>query len=267
MHETCPPANDHYVYLHRKASTGEIFYVGAGRKHRNKSRCGRSKFWLATVAKHGLEVELFATGLSFSDSRDLEILTISNLLRAGIRLCNMTAGGEGLNGLKHRDETKAKISSANIGKNLGKKPSEETKAKLSRARKGRKHSKETKEKISSAQKGRPKKNPPHNKGKPMPEEQRVKLAGIPKSQSHIEAIRVRAVERWAAIPKENRPKVDNSGENNPRADRQEYLFVHDGGALFRGTRVAFFAETGLNPKALFRSVPTMNLGGWRYYCS
>jgi len=267
MHETCPPANDHYVYLHKKASTGEIFYVGAGRKNRSRSKCGRSKFWQATVAKHGLDIELFAVGLSFADSRTLEILTISNLLRVGIRLCNMTAGGEGLNGLKHRDETKVKIAASNIGKNLGKKPSEETRAKLSEARKGRVHSLESRAKMSATQKGRPKKSPPHNKGKPMPEEQRAKLSGIPKSQGHIEAIRAKAVERWAAIPKEDRPKVDNSGENNPRADRHEYLFVCDDGRFFRGTRVAFLAETGLNPKALFRSAPAMNLRGWRYYCS
>lgn len=267
MHETCPPANDHYVYLHRKASTGQIFYVGAGRKGRSRARCGRSKYWHATVAKHGLEIEMFAEGLSFDDSRALEILTISNLLRAGFRLCNMTAGGEGLNGLKHRNETKVKIAASNIGKNLGKKPSEETRAKLSEVRKGRIHSQETREKISSAQKGRPKKNPPHNKGRPMSEEAKAKMKGIAKSPEHIAIIRANAIARWALIPKQDRPKVDNSGASNPRADQHEYLFAHADGRFFRGTRVAFFAETGLNPKALFRSAPTMNLRGWRYYCS
>lgn len=267
MHETCPPANDHYVYLHRKAGNGEIFYVGAGRNGRSKSKCGRSKFWLATVAKHGLLIEILASDLSFQGSRDLEILTISSLRDAGYKLCNMTAGGEGLNGLRHREETKAKIAAANIGKNLGKKWSDETRSKISQARVGRTHSQETKDKMSAAQKGRPKKTPPHNKGKRMPEEQRAKLSGIPKSQAHIKIIRANALARWAAIPKEDRPKVDNSGANNPRADRKEYLFAHADGRFFRGTRVAFLAETGLNPKPLFRSSPTTNLQGWRYYCS
>lgn len=267
MHETCPPVSDHYVYLHRKAGTGEIFYVGAGRKNRSKSKCGRSKFWQAVVAKHGLVIEIFVSGLSFSDSRNLEILTISNLLQVGIRLCNMTAGGEGLNGLKHREDTKAKIAAANIGKNLGKKWSEETRVKIIDARIGMTRSPESRAKMSAAQKGRPKKNPPHNKGKPMPEEQRIKLVGIPKSHAHIEAIRAKALERWAAIPKEDRPKVDNSGGNNPRADKNKYLFFHSDGIVFRGTRVEFAAETGINPKGLFRSKAAAQVHGWRYYCS
>lgn len=267
MHETCPPVSDHYVYLHRKASTGEIFYVGAGRKHRSRSKCGRSKFWLATVAKHGLEVELFATRLSFSDSRDLEILTISNLLRAGIRLCNMTAGGEGLNGLTHREDTKAKISAANIGKNLGKKWSEETRKRIMDARKGMTRSEESRARMSAAQKGRPKKNPPYNKGKPMSEEQKSKLRGLPKTESCIRLIRDKAIARWAAIPKEDRMKVDNAGANNPRADRNEYLFIHESGEKIRGTRVEFRAATGIDPKNLFKSKISITVHGWRYYCS
>jgi len=55
---------------------------------------------------------------------------------------------EALKGKKHSEETRAKMSAANKGKKL----SEETKRKISEAREGKKHSEESKRKISAAQK-------------------------------------------------------------------------------------------------------------------
>lgn len=267
MHELRQPHHDHYVYLHKRESDGSIFYVGAGRKERCRSRCGRSKFWLATVAKHGLIVELLKTGMGFDESRAFEIATIKRLREQGERLCNMTDGGKGLNGLKHKEATKAKISANNIGKNLGKKWSAETREKISEARKGRTHSPETKAKISAAQKGIPKGKPSPRRGIPMPEEQRLKLLGLPKSEECIRKIRAKAIDRWAAIPSEERPKVDNHGLNNPRADKTEYLFVHSDGRWLRATRVGFAESTGIRPNKLFGSNQSITLHGWRRYCS
>lgn len=267
MHELRQPHPEHYVYLHRRKSDGSIFYVGAGKGSRCRAKCGRSKFWLATVTKHGLVIELLKTGMTFDESRAFEIETIKRLREEGERLCNMTDGGEGLNGLKHRQDTKAKISANNIGKNSGKTHTAEARKKMSAARTGGKRSDETKAKMSAWQKGKPKVSPPHNKGVPMPEDQRLKLVGLPKSQECIEKIRAKAIARWAAIPADKRPSQDNSGLNNPRADKTEYLFVHNDGRWIRATRVSFSKSTGIRPNGLFGASPAITLHGWRRYCS
>ena len=90
---------------------------------------------------------------------------------------NFTEGGDGTSGFKHSEETKKKISEARKGK--GKPLSEETRRKMSEANKGENHpmygkprSEETRKKISETLKG--KNNP--NYGKPLPEEIRKKLS-------------------------------------------------------------------------------------------
>lgn len=149
----------------------------------------------------------------------------------------------------------------------GRKWSEETRVRLSQARKGRVHSPETRAKMSATQKGRPKSKPPHNKGVKMPEEQRLKLVGRPKSQECIEKLRAKAIARWASIRADERQSADNSGMNNPRADKIEYLFVHSDGRWLRATRVGFAESTGIRPNKLFGSNQSITLHGWRRYCS
>ena len=76
-------------------------------------------------------------------------------------------------GKSHSEETKAKMSAAKKGKpspTKGKSHSEETKAKMSAANKGKSPSDETKAKISAAKKGKPS----HKKGKPQSEEHKAK---------------------------------------------------------------------------------------------
>lgn len=74
---------------------------------------------------------------------------------------NLTDGGDGILGIKHTEETRKKMSEsqkANYIKenhpNFGKHLSEETKEKLSEAKKGKIRSEETKQKISDAMKGK-----------------------------------------------------------------------------------------------------------------
>ena len=88
---------------------------------------------------------------------------------------------------KHRPEARAKIAAANRNKSpearaklglassryhTGKKRSEETRKKMSAARKGRMLSEETRKKISAAKKGRP----ATNRGVPQSEETRKKIS-------------------------------------------------------------------------------------------
>lgn len=63
---------------------------------------------------------------------------------------NSTLGGISVRGFKHSEESKRKMSEANIGKNL----SEETKRKMSKSNVGKIFSEETKRKISEAKMGK-----------------------------------------------------------------------------------------------------------------
>ena len=94
--------NEFYVYAHRKATTGEIFYIGKGKDDRAYSKKRRNKHWLNVVNKHGYFVEILADSLSEKESLLLEVETIK---KYGIEnLTNMTAGGVG--GATYRKYTK-----------------------------------------------------------------------------------------------------------------------------------------------------------------
>lgn len=126
-----------FVYVHRKADTGEVFYVGKGsRKKKNPSERAfvtkkRSKFWSAIVERHGVAVEVVAWFEREEDAFEMERGLISHLGRRsdGGTLCNMTLGGEGQVGLQKSEETLKRLSDANSGErhhNWGKRLSAET---------------------------------------------------------------------------------------------------------------------------------------------
>lgn len=99
----------HYVYAHRRASDGRIFYIGKGsHPDRATTRDRRNAYWQAVVAKHGLTVEVvmhFATdALAQQCERDL----IAWYGREN--LTNLTDGGDGCAGLVPTEETRRKLS-------------------------------------------------------------------------------------------------------------------------------------------------------------
>jgi hypothetical protein len=169
---------DFYVYLHRKVSNGEVFYVGKGKAGRAWNKVARSRYWKAIVAKHGFYVEIVQSGMQEWWSFELEKDLIQKYGREN--LCNLTDGGDGMSGHFHSEEsiakmkghsvseeTRKKISAGNKGKkrnqaerdrisemNKGRKHSEEHKKRLSLARMGHSISEETRKKISAAQIGR-----------------------------------------------------------------------------------------------------------------
>jgi hypothetical protein len=113
------------VYVHRKADTNEIFYVGKGtiltrdRYARAYETRRRSDFWKATVAKHGFTPEIV---LEFDDedlAHRFEIDLIAHYVRRcdGGVLCNLTLGGEGQSGHAVSEATKEKLRIANGGVN------------------------------------------------------------------------------------------------------------------------------------------------------
>lgn len=129
-----------------------------------------------SIRKHNVEnfeLEILVQGnFSKTELNDLEIDFI-RLYNSIDRLYgyNLTAGGEGVVGLKHSQKTKEKIGKLSKGRkhseetkkliglkskgrNLGYKHSEETKEKFRQAKIGKKLSKEHREKISKIHKGK-----------------------------------------------------------------------------------------------------------------
>lgn len=93
-----------YVYVHKTADTGNIFYVGKGCRNRAYSTNRRNVFWQRVVKKHGFIVEIIYSGLTEQDAFKIEIDTIYNLRLYGERLTNLTVGGEGASGYKWTEQ-------------------------------------------------------------------------------------------------------------------------------------------------------------------
>jgi hypothetical protein len=179
----------YYIYQHRKADTNEIFYVGKGKCNRMHGTQGRNKHWKNTVNKHGYVAEKLFDGLDEELALLSEIEIIDIYKKRGIKLVNITNGGEGISGHSYirTDETKRKLSESKKGipgkfksehfteemrktiteankrrKGIptgkanfaGKSHSEEHKEYIRQKMKGRVYSEETKVKMSIAQKKR-----------------------------------------------------------------------------------------------------------------
>ena len=146
--------NKYYTYSHCKPD-GSIFYIGKGMGDRVFSKDNRNIHWKRTVAKYGYEPQILAHWDTEEEAFSHEKLLISCFKDMGIKLVNLTPGGEGSAGYKWTDEQKANfdISGSKNGM-FGKKHSEETKCKISKKAKGRKISEEAKYKISAKLKNR-----------------------------------------------------------------------------------------------------------------
>lgn len=106
-----------YVYLHRRKTDDKVFYVGKGHSYRSTSRSGRNRWWRSVEAKHGYYAEILEGGLSNEEACALEVKTIADLRKSGIKLCNIANGGEsGLVGIPISEEHKALLSILNTGR-------------------------------------------------------------------------------------------------------------------------------------------------------
>lgn len=93
--------DNYYVYIHKKKTTGEVFYVGKGKEKRAWAINGRNKYWKNIVSKHGFTVEIYATDLQEWYALELEkelILKYGRLVDKSGSLCNITIGGESCGG-------------------------------------------------------------------------------------------------------------------------------------------------------------------------
>lgn len=100
----------YYVYIHRKADTKEVFYVGKGHGNRAFTKVNRSALWQNVVNKHGYIVEFIEVGLQEWAAFELEVDYIAYYGRRDTghgNLVNFTDGGEGTSGHIWTDEMKA----------------------------------------------------------------------------------------------------------------------------------------------------------------
>lgn len=99
---------DFYVYLHRRATTGEIFYCGKGTRRRAWSHGGRNNHWRNIVKKHGYTIEIIQDGLQEFAAFELECDLIALYGRKDCKLgplVNVTDGGEGSSGAIYSEAT------------------------------------------------------------------------------------------------------------------------------------------------------------------
>jgi hypothetical protein len=124
------------VYRHHRLDKNEVFYVGIGKKEsRAFDMVHRNHIWKGIKSRSEVEVEIVSRDLSWDLACELEQLMISEYGRIDLHsgtLANLTDGGDGSVGVKQSQETIDKRANSNRGR----KNTEETKRKMSEARKG-----------------------------------------------------------------------------------------------------------------------------------
>lgn len=141
---------DFYVYEHRRASTGDVFYVGKGQGRRAWFTNNRSRHWQNIACKHGVDVCIVQDGLQEWAALEFEcgLIALHGRLDIGLGpLINFTDGGEGTSGRIMPECQRVALSLA--------KSTPEAIARAKATHKGKKHSPETIKKMSAAKLGKP----------------------------------------------------------------------------------------------------------------
>lgn len=130
-----------YTYIHRRNDTGAIFYVGKGRGRRAYDVRSRNTYWKNVVGKAGHSVEMLITGVDEELAFFIETEAIDLYRMRGIKLVNLTDGGDGASGYSHSESTKQSMSISRKGRkawNKGAVVPQEVKDKISASNKGQK---------------------------------------------------------------------------------------------------------------------------------
>ncbi len=106
--ETGTEVKNCLVYLHMKANTSKIFYVGISTNFRRPfDERNRSKAWKAVAEKYGVEVEIIAENLTWKEACIEEKKLILKFGRRDLGkgfLVNLTEGGDGAVGRKDTEQ-------------------------------------------------------------------------------------------------------------------------------------------------------------------
>tara|TARA_R110000868_G_scaffold363460_1_gene625736 strand:- start:2824 stop:3687 length:864 start_codon:yes stop_codon:yes gene_type:complete len=194
-----------YVYEHIRKDTGAVFYVGKGSGKRCNHFANRGKFWNNFCkSKQNVEVRLPIKNVDEEFSLLAEVELIDLYRRRGVRLVNISDGGEGTSGWIPSDKTRQRIGEANkhtpkaSGEKhgmFGKKHTPESLAKMVASQnkrdhtnhpmRGKQHTNEAKAKVSLARKGKcvGKDNPFYGKTHSPEALEKMRLASIGRKAS------------------------------------------------------------------------------------
>lgn len=109
-----------YVYRHIRLDTEQVFYIGIGVGYRCNQKHGRSQFWHRVVKKHGYRIEIMIDDLTWEEAceKEKEFIKLYGRRDKGKgTLANLTDGGDGMLGYVASEESRAKISKAKKGIN------------------------------------------------------------------------------------------------------------------------------------------------------
>lgn len=130
-----------YVYTHTRLDTNEIFYVGIGTQDNYKRAShshNRTNYWNNIVKKCGWKVDIVFDKLTWEEACKKEVELIKKYGRIDLgtgTLVNLTEGGEGAIGRVVKEETRYKMSIAKKGKK-GLRQSKEQRQKTSELMRG-----------------------------------------------------------------------------------------------------------------------------------
>ncbi len=152
-----------YVYVHRRNDTGAPFYVGKGKGARLRVTQHRNPFWKRVAEKAGWSASVVLRDLDEELAHLAEMELIAKYRAIGVRLTNLTDGGEGLSGYKRSPESieasvknRRGVKRPDVSARMkGIPKSAEHRANLSAAKIGRKASEEARRAMSESRKGRP----------------------------------------------------------------------------------------------------------------
>ena len=217
---------EYYVYAHRKATTGGIFYIGKGTGRRAWYTIDRNPFWQAVVRKHGFTVEIIEDQLQEWYAYELEQTLIAGYGRRNVGtgiLTNITEGGKGVSGIIQSAKCRKVVSERSKGLSNPKadlKIYEFTNIETGEVFVGHRYDLEQK---------------------------------IGKTVSDLFSSDIYSVNGWT------------EGSRNSlrsKADLNVYTFVHSSGETFQGIRKAFTRKYGISTKALFTCSSVLTVKGW-----
>lgn len=123
----------YYVYKHTRLDKNEVFYIGIGTKPTGKvlanlgnthralyyrayeKKKSRNAYWKNIIAKTDYKIEIIfeTNNIQLVKQKEIELIALYKNT-----LCNLTAGGEGIESYKHTQETKEKIRNAGLGRKM-----------------------------------------------------------------------------------------------------------------------------------------------------
>lgn len=190
-----------YIYALIDPRTDEVRYVGWTFRvekrlieHISKARRGAPAYvsrWIRQLLSLDLKPLIRVVEASTGDWQEAERRWIAYYRAAGVRLTNLSDGGEGTPGVPMSESAKRKLSEARrgvpyqpgrVGGMQGKTHSPEVRAKIAAAARGKRHTAETRQRLSEKKRGAPLPESAiaaslqKRKGVPLSDEHRRKIA-------------------------------------------------------------------------------------------